>query len=305
MNVDKNFYPGWVRRAITFTIDDGSLVLDRKLIDKIKPYGIKGTFNIPTVKGDPGEYLKLYRGYGISNHCKLHPYAFGDDTRYILTSEPFDSDTADPDKCYATEREGVYRYHVPKGWRTIASADAYLKLAEENLNELYEIFGKENVHGYCWPYSLQRNAEVVSGIRGMHEWVRGSGYSGSFDVPKDRSDWHYTANYKNLAEESEKYEALADDGELKFFCFGVHSFDFENNGCWNILEDFVRKFGNRPEDYYYADNHTIFTYADAVRDMRITDSGIDNPSDHDLYIKIEGNRRVIPKHSFVNFEDIE
>ena len=302
--IDKNFYPGWVRRSITFTIDDGSLVLDRKFIDKIKPYGIKGTFNIPTVRGSHDEYRALYGEYGISNHCKLHPYAFGDGVEYNITSEPFDKDTADPAKCYATSKEGVYHYNPGNGWRTIADSAAYLKLAEENLAELYEIFGRENVHGYCWPYCLQNNLEVVSGVRAMHEWVRGTGYSGSFDLPKDRLDWHYTANFRNLKEESEKYDSLADDGELKFFCFGVHAFDFENHGCWGVLEDFVRKIGNRPEDYYYADNHTIFSYADAVKNLKASDEGIDNQSDYDLYIKVDGKRRVIPRHSFVKIEDI-
>ena len=305
MEIDKNYYPGWVRRSITFTIDDGSLVLDRKFIDKVRPYGIKGTFNIPTVRGSYDEYRALYSGYGISNHCKLHPYAFKDGEEYILTSEPFDKDTADKDKCYATAREGVYHYFPEgKAWRTIADAEAYLLLARENLDELYEIFGRENVHGYCWPFCRQRNEKIISGLEQMHEWIRGSGYSGSFEVPKNRMDWHYTANYKNLAEESEKYDTLLDDGELKFFCFGVHAFDFENNGCWNILEDFVRKLGNRPEDYFYADVHTIFSYADAVEKMSVSESGIDNPTGYDLYITVDGKRRIIPKHSFVAIENL-
>ena len=304
MKIDRNFYPGWVRRAITFTIDDGSLVLDRKFIEKIEPYGIKGTFNIPTIRASHDEYRALYGGYGISNHCRFHPYAFSDGGEYSLTDEHFDKETASTDKCYATAREGVYHYNPGKGWRTIATAPAYLKLAKENLEELYEIFGKENVHGYCWPYCIQDNEEVVKGIREMHEWVRGSRCSENFDIPSDRSDWHYTANFKNLKEKSESYEALSDDGELKFFCFGVHAFDFENNGCWNLLEDFVRKFGNRPEDYYYADNHTIFSYADAVRDMKVTEEGIENSSDYDIYVTIDGKRRIIPKRSFIKNENL-
>ena len=32
-NIDINFYPAWTRKAITFTIDDGNLVLDRKFLD--------------------------------------------------------------------------------------------------------------------------------------------------------------------------------------------------------------------------------------------------------------------------------
>ena len=79
MTVDKSYFPGWVRKSITFTIDDGNIELDKKFIDIVKKGGIKGTFNLcaPDLKKyTPELYRELYRGYGISNHCKLHPFAF-------------------------------------------------------------------------------------------------------------------------------------------------------------------------------------------------------------------------------------
>ena len=46
--IDKNFFPGWVRKSITFTIDDGNIEMDKKFIDITVPAGIKGTFNLNT-----------------------------------------------------------------------------------------------------------------------------------------------------------------------------------------------------------------------------------------------------------------
>ena len=55
MKLDLNYYPGWTRKSITFTIDDGNLKLDRKFLDVVKPAGLKGTFNLctPLDRGAP------------------------------------------------------------------------------------------------------------------------------------------------------------------------------------------------------------------------------------------------------------
>ncbi|MBQ8381201.1 MAG: hypothetical protein IJY18_04830 [Clostridia bacterium] len=311
MKIDKNFFPGWVRKSITFTIDDGDLKLDKIFLDTVKPYGILGTFNIPTLKlkeHSADEYREMYRGYGISNHCKYHPLAFEDGVEYDISDDKFDPASADTSKLYKAGEPGVYKKFRENNqrWSTIADTDAYIALASANLQELYEVFGEANVHGYCWPYCIQKNENVVREVRAMHEWVRGSGYSKdeSYGMPKERADWHYTANYKNLTEEAKKYEAFEDDGELKFFCFGVHSFDFDRNGCWNILEDFVKKYGNRPENYYYADIHTIFTYEDAVNGIIEDEEGIYNPSDVTVYIKADGKRVTVPAKSKILFKNV-
>lgn len=44
--IDTQFYPGWTRKAITFSIDDGIVPMDQKFIEIVRPVGIKGTFNL-------------------------------------------------------------------------------------------------------------------------------------------------------------------------------------------------------------------------------------------------------------------
>ena len=57
--IDLNFFPGWVRKSITFTIDDGNMKLDRKFLDITEPAMLKGTFNLNT---------PLKRGTQVSSH---------------------------------------------------------------------------------------------------------------------------------------------------------------------------------------------------------------------------------------------
>ena len=62
--IDVNFYPGWTRKSVTFTIDDGNIPMDRKFISIVSPGGIKGTFNLNSNKMNdmtPEEYREFYK----------------------------------------------------------------------------------------------------------------------------------------------------------------------------------------------------------------------------------------------------
>ena len=96
--VDTAFYPGWTRKAITFSIDDGNTVMDKKFLDIMRPVGIRGTFNLcaHTVdKMSPEEYREFYRDYEIANHCKYHPMAISENITYHFCEEPFDPSIKD------------------------------------------------------------------------------------------------------------------------------------------------------------------------------------------------------------------
>ena len=83
-------YPGFTRRALTFTIDDGNITYDKKFIDIVRPNGIRGTFNLCSRSFDmeDGYYREIYRGFGIANHTSYHPYALDDAASYTFSDEP-------------------------------------------------------------------------------------------------------------------------------------------------------------------------------------------------------------------------
>ena len=304
-NIDTKFYPGWTRKAISFTIDDGNLVMDKKFKDIVEPYGIKGTFNLCSdrlTKMSPEEYREFYRGYEIANHCKYHVSAFLDGTEYDFSDEPFNEATADKKKTYPDAKiPGIYYYTKWNGrWYKAAKNEDYKRFILEGHRELEEIFGKGSIRCFAWPCGLQQNAELISfvknelpdyyGAREGHSWGTGPE---AFALPSDLKAFGLTTRHTDLLKTAELYEALADDGELKYFCFGVHSIDYERDGKWDDLRAFAKKYGARPKDYYYASTGEIFDYADAVASLEIGDDEITNPSEIDVYVKIDGERRVI------------
>ena len=99
----------------------------------------------------------------------------------------------------------------------------------------------------------------------------------------------------------EKYESYPDDGSLKFFALGVHSWDFERDSRWDALTEFAEKYGDRPNDFWYATVGEIFDYEDAARQLVISADGVYNPSSLPIYINIEGRREIVSPLGVVKF----
>ena len=315
--IDVNYFPGWTRKSVTFTLDDGNLETDGKFINIIKPYGIKGTFNLcwPDFSAlDAEGYRDFYRGYEIANHCKHHPIVFDDGMPYNVSDDEFNSRTSDdytPDNpvVYKTWIEGLYRIHhhvkriKPDGWYSIATPEHYISFASDSRKALEAIFGEGSVSSFVWPCFEQKNTKVIEYLKKNYKSVRKTGElrdSTGFSLPSDRWAWSYNANHRSLNDVMSIYESFVDDGKLKFFCFGVHSHDFRTSDNWEDLEYFAKTYGNRPEDYYYASVGDILAYEDAVKSVEITDDRITNRTDLTLYIKVDGERIVLEPKSYID-----
>lgn len=309
------FFPGWTKKSVTFTIDDGKITYDTKFLGILKPYGIMGTFNLcEPNRATPDEYRALYRGYEIANHCKNHPFAFGEDQPFVVCDDEFDKlnsreYTEDDPVVYNTDVPYLYKIHnipsriKPDGWFSITDGDNYFRFACETRDELEEIFGEGSVKSFVWPYREQTNGKLFESLKNAgYNSIRKTGSLGSstgFSLPEDRMRWSYNAVSTTLLSLMDEYEKFTDDGNLKFFCFGVHSYDFERDKKWDDLAKFAKKYGNRPEDYYYATVSDIFEYEDAVKSLIVTDTEVINNSDKTLYLKINGERiKLYPASSF-------
>lgn len=302
MKLDKNYFPGWVRKAITFTNDDGNIPMDRKFIDILKPYGIRGTFNLCSQRPEMSlsDYRDFYEGYGIANHCKLHPFAFDDGVEYKIAEEPFNPETANIEYIYPTEEEGVYMVaKTPTAWRKIATSEKYISLVKEAEDFIYSAFGRTS-KSFVWPFCEQNNKKVFDYLASHYRSVRKTGVmkdSEGFALPKDRLHWSYNAWHRDLLETAELFESWADDGELKLFCFGLHSVDYQTEDKWDVLKQFAEKYGDRPEEFYYDTVDGIFDYEDALAQLQVRDGEVENSSDITLYVKIDGEPVVLAPHS--------
>ena len=305
--VDKNFFPGWTRKAVTFTIDDGHIESDEIFLSYVRPAGIKGTFNLCgnrlAGKMTADEWRAFYDGYGIANHCSYHPFCMSDDVEYQIAEGEFDLETADPEKIYrhATE-EGLFHHMRSTGWRLIATNETYIRLIDESRAIIESVFGQGDGRSFVIPFVRSASEQFenwtrTSGVRSVRGKL-GGGTDGAddFSLPKNRLAWSYNAAHNTLKSQSERFAAYPDDGELHWLCIGVHSIDYERSGKWQDLKDCCDLLGGRPESYYTAPVDTIFDYEDAIASLVITDDEIVNPSALDLCVTVDGERRVVCGH---------
>ncbi len=318
--VDLDYFPEWTRKSVNFSIDDGNLEMDRKFLEIVRPAGIRGTFNLCGVwlgELSADEYRAFYEGNEISNHVKFHPYAFDDSATYRISDDPFDEETSDPAFLYKTDEPGVYHCISKRGWRlmadskeflrwrVIADTDAYLRAAETARREIRAVFGPDSAGGFVWPYGRQNNAALIAGLKAAGYYgLRKSSQDGDgkgFSLPVDRMGWNCTTAHDALLKNAERYEAFGDDGQLKYFCAGIHSIDYERDGRWDDLRAFAERFGHRPKEYYAAPIGDVFAQQDAIRAARVTETGIENPTDKTLWIKIDGGRTTVAPHAALAF----
>ena len=84
--------------------------------------------------------------------------------------------------------------------------------------------------------------------------------------------------------------------------FHCHSVDFERDNNWCDLEFFARTFGNKPDLYYTAGVDEIFRYSVAAKQLTVTDAYVENPSDIDIYIKVDGEKFIVRAHTKLDLE---
>ena len=172
-------------------------------------------------------------------------------------------------------------------------------MADEGRRELEDIFGKGRIRGYAWPYHMQNSSEVF-------EWLKSQGYyhirrsakkDPTYSMPTDRTQWYINSWHSNLPDTMIQYDELSDDGNLKFYCLGTHSRDFENIDRWDLVYDLAERLGNRPNDFYYATVSEIFEYEDAINGATVTDTEIINHSHLTLFAKVDASPVQIPPKS--------
>ncbi len=306
MKIEK-YFPGFVKKSLSFTIDDGNIKWDKVFLDIMSPYGFVGTFNLISsnmryFSDKEGSYTEFYKGHEIANHCKYHPFLIKEGMSERIAESYYDKETADPEYLYRDrENPSLIWFAMNKAdkgsFRQCVSFNDYLKYVDEGKAELEAIFGKGSVKGFVYPYGWQRNEELDREIakRG-YQSIRRTGNRldlDNFAIPKNRMAWSYNASCNDLLELAEKYDSLAEDGELKFFCFGVHSVDFEREGKWEDLKTYAEKYGNRADDFWYASVGDIMSYEDKINALTVKEKSVTNPTDTPLYLKIDGKEIIL------------
>jgi peptidoglycan/xylan/chitin deacetylase (PgdA/CDA1 family) len=216
-------------KALTLSYDDG-VEQDRRLVAILNKYQIKATFNLnsgiqtgASHWENKGVFIKRMNIAGLPELYRGHEVAVHSLTHPWL--EKLDADTVRNE------------------------------LAEDKRN-LEAIF-KTRISGMAYPYGTFNEMVVrVAGECGLR-YSRGVESTHAFDLPENLLVYQPTCHHKDAAlmELAEKFIALKPEEPQVFYLWG-HSYEFDVDDNWQVVEDFCRLLSGR-EDIFYGTNEQV------------------------------------------------
>ena len=276
-------FPGFKLKALTLSYDDG-IRQDKRLIAIMQKYGLKGTFNI-----NCGCFAEKYEGIERGRMTK---------------EEALD--------LYLSSGMEVAMH----GYRHFSLASVDTALAIEDIltdrKALENMFGRV-INGLAYANGSYTD-EIIELLKKIGiEWARVVGQSEKFDLPTDWMKWQGTCHHDNprlmeLAKEfvEQKAHWYYWGRNLQLFYIWGHSYEFDTNDNWEVIEKFAEYIGGR-EDIWYATNGAIYDYLQAAECLQFSADGtfIKNPSAIDVYIDFLDRQCVVPAGKTIRIENGE
>lgn len=263
-------FPKGKTKAVTLSYDDGNKA-DTKLIEIINKYNIKCTFNLngdalrqgSGISDEQVKELILKNGHEVAVHGLMHR------AEGALRSIEGIKDVLD---C---------RLELEKKYDRIIRGMAY---PDSGIVEMSNGASYSSIKQYLKDLDIAYSRTL-------------GGDNDSFKLPDDWHAWMPTAHHKNpkIMEYIENflnidYKSiyLAARYPRLFYLWG-HSYEFENDSNWELLEEICQKLANK-EDIWYATNIEIYDYVTAYNSLSYSADGkiIYNPTLYTIYFNIDG-----------------
>lgn len=285
-------FPGGKAKALTMSYDDGK-IQDERLISIFNQHGIKGTFNLNYgMMGDkdpankPGSKAvpritedrinEIYAGHEIATHTMTHP-TISRCPLPMIAKEILD------------DREGLERITG-----TIVRGHAYPNGSyNEEIKQLFHQLG------IAYARVVETNPVNVNG--GMAESIS------AFGLPTDWMEWRATCHHNdpNLMQMAEMFANFKKKQYLKLMYVWGHSFEFDNDNNWEVIEEFCKYMGGR-EDIWYATNIEIVDYLTASKNLQFSANGeaVYNPTATNVWLQVGSKNVEIPAGAYVNYSNL-
>lgn len=235
-------FPGGVSKVLTLSYDDG-VDQDIKFIGILNKYGIKCTFNINSGRFAPEGTVypagKIHRPMTKSQATALYSNS-GHEVAIHTYTHPF--------------------------LETLPKSQVINEIMEDR-KALEAQFGGV-VRGMAYPYGTY-NDDVVDVLRDCGIlYSRTTVSTKSFSIPTDWLRLPATCHHNSsqLMELAEKFVNAKSSGKPIMFYLWGHSYEFDVNDNWNVIEDFCEYIGGK-EDIWYATNIDAFEYIEAYNKL--------------------------------------
>ncbi len=225
-------FPGGLAKAVTLSYDDG-VIQDRRLASMLKEAGMKCTFNINSGIFTPEDAASTSRRMTLKQCLETY------DPQY-----------------FEVANHGYNHMTLP----ALDPATVCWQVSEDRKN-LETIFNRR-ITGMAYPNG-PTNEDVIDVLAACGiDYCRITGNTEKMTLPQTEREWlrlpptchHRAANLQQLCKTF--LEKPVSSNPLWFYLWG-HSYEFDDNNNWEIMEGFVETMRDHG-DIWYATNGEIF-----------------------------------------------
>ena len=259
-------FPGGTSKALTLSYDDGVLQ-DRRLVQMMNQYGVRGTFN-------------------------LNSRILGRVDEMTLDGKKVDISTVT-----AEEAAGLYENHeIATHGAEHSALSGYgsaglLEVLDDR--RTFESMVSYMVRGHAYPFGLY-DENVVSMLQAAGiTYARTVNSTGSFQIPQNFLTWDPTCHHNDerLMELAKQFcEQMPLFGKPQLFYLWGHSYEFDMDHNWQVIESFLKYVSAYRNEIWMATNGEIVDYVTAYRSLVFSADGcrIYNPSAITLWMETLG-----------------
>jgi len=275
IRIDMRF-PQGRDKCLTLSYDDG-VEQDARMIELMNRYGIAGTFNINSGK------------YGFqapfANRMTL------EQCREVYLNNPL----------VEIATHSVSHPHIG----AIPTAQAMSEIVNDRAN-IERDFGTL-CRGHAYPYgSFTPEVKEILRLSGI-AYARTTKSTQSFDLPTDWLELPATCHHKHprFMELTERFLAEEVTRAPYLFYLWGHTYEFDKDDSWYIIEEFFQTVGRR-ENIWYATNIQVYDYVKAYEQLIYSADGnrVCNPTATDVWVKAGKTVYKIPSGESVDFINV-
>lgn len=267
-------------KALTLSYDDG-VDQDIRLIGILDKYGLKGTFNLTG-----GRFVPEGTTYPDDQ-------IFG---RLMSASQALN---LYKNSGHEVAIHGYTHPYLDK----LASNHAVYEIIEDR-KSLEEMFGTI-IRGCAYPFGTTSDTVVEILKLCQIKYARTVVSTEKFDLPQDWLRLPATCHHNNehLFELADKFVNDTPSRHPWLFYLWGHSYEFDADNNWNVIEEFAQKTGGK-DDIWYATNIEIYDYIEAYNSLQTSADGkmIYNPTLLDIWIFDNGNTYCVKSGETITIE---
>lgn len=263
------------QKALTLSYDDG-VYQDKRFIEIIDKYSLKATFNINAGILEDEENPEK-KGKGPIRH------RLGKTEVYNLYS--------------GTHHEVAIHGLTHQFMNEIPTSQAVIEIINDRL-ALENLFGKRIVGG-AYPFGTPSMTDDVVEILRLCgiKYCRATGATHSFAIPEDWLRLKPTCHHNDpcLMQLADEFLNNGYFAKPKLFYLWGHTYEFDSNNNWNVIEEFAEKVSGK-DDVWYATNIEIYEYVEAYKRLEYFADGktVYNPTLIDVWMYDNGETYKIP-----------